>query len=57
MFSSLKKTYEVFGLSNSILPDSYVDRGLLDEHIQRLLGRPIHIALRGESKASSEKRA
>lgn len=45
-----KKTQEVFGMSNSILVDSYIDRGNLDEEIQRLLGRTTHIALRGESK-------
>ena len=45
-----KNTSEVFGISNKILPDSYVDRGSLDERIQTLLTRPTHIALRGESK-------
>lgn len=45
-----KKTSEVFGISNAILPDSYIDRGGLDEEIARLLTRPTHIALRGESK-------
>lgn len=45
-----KRTSEVFGLSNEVLPDSYVDRGDLDEAFGRLLGRPTHIALRGESK-------
>lgn len=46
----MKRTSEVFGVSNEILPDSYVDRGLLDEELQRLLARPTHVALRGESK-------
>lgn len=45
-----KKTSAVFGISNSILSDSYVDRGSLDSRIQTLLDRPTHIALRGESK-------
>lgn len=45
-----KKTSEVFGISNAILTDSYIDRGGLDEEISRLLTRPTHIALRGESK-------
>lgn len=45
-----KKTHEVFGLSNEVLPDSYVDRGRLDEEVKKLLERPTHIALRGESK-------
>jgi hypothetical protein len=45
-----KKAVEVFGVSPEILPDSYVDRGQLDEQLNRLLGRTTHIALRGESK-------
>jgi hypothetical protein len=45
-----KGTHEVFGVSNEVLPDSYVDRGELDEELARLLERPHHIALRGESK-------
>ena len=40
----------MFGVSNEVLPDSYVDRGYLDEEIRRLLDRPTHIALRGVSK-------
>lgn len=44
------KSAEVFGISTDILQPSYVDRGDLDHHIQRLLGRNTHIALRGESK-------
>jgi hypothetical protein len=50
MLFSAKKTIAVFGVSNKILPDSYVDRGLLDQRIQLLLKRATHIALRGESK-------
>lgn len=46
-----KRASDVFGLSNEVLPDSYVDRGELDQSLQRLLGRPTHIALRGESKS------
>jgi hypothetical protein len=45
-----KKAHEVFGMSNTVLPDSYVDRGDLDEQVRRLLERPTHIALRGASK-------
>ncbi|MEU8432326.1 hypothetical protein AB0F18_05355 [Streptomyces sp. NPDC029216] len=45
-----KRTHEVFGISNKVLLDSYVDRGELDEEIQRLLMRHTHIALRGASK-------
>ncbi|WP_268627144.1 hypothetical protein [Paenibacillus alvei] len=49
MFSKLK-THEVFGMSNEILTASYIDRGNLDLEVQRYLSRPIHVALRGESK-------
>jgi hypothetical protein len=45
-----KKVHEVFGVSPSVLPDSYVDRGELDEGLRRLLERPNHVALRGVSK-------
>lgn len=45
-----KQVQEVFGVSNEVLPDSYVDRGDLDEELARLLSRPTHIALRGASK-------
>jgi hypothetical protein len=45
-----KRTHEVFGVSPEILPDSYVDRGALDEELTRLVARPTHIALRGASK-------
>lgn len=45
-----KRTSEVFGISTEILADSYVDRGNLDEELQLQLGRPTHVALRGESK-------
>jgi hypothetical protein len=50
MPAGLKRAHDVFGVSNQVLPDSYVDRGHLDDEIQRLLQRPTHIALRGESK-------
>lgn len=46
----MKSTHEVFGMSNHILPDSYVDRGALDGQVQSLLGRRLHIAIRGPSK-------
>ena len=29
-----KKSHEVFGVSNTVLPDSYVDRGELDEEVK-----------------------
>jgi hypothetical protein len=48
--SARKRASDVFGVSNTVLPDSYVDRGDLDEELQRLLTRPTHIALRGASK-------
>lgn len=44
------KTNEVFGISTTIQPNSYVDRGHLDQSLNRLLDRDIHLALRGESK-------
>jgi hypothetical protein len=46
----MKRSHDVFGMSNEVLPDSYVNRGALDEHLTRLLGRRSHIALRGPSK-------
>lgn len=45
-----KQSHEVFGISPTILADSYVDRGNLDREISKKLRRPMHIALRGESK-------
>lgn len=42
---------EVFGVSTTILPLSYVDRGALDEQIGRYLARDAHVALRGASKS------
>jgi hypothetical protein len=47
---TIKRTHDVFGVSNEVLLDSYVDRGELDEEIGQLLERPTHIALRGVSK-------
>ncbi len=46
----MRATHEVFGISPTVLTDSYVDRGSLDAEITRKLRRPIHLALRGESK-------
>lgn len=46
----MKRTDEVFGMSNEILPDSYVDRGALDGELRRLLTRKVHVAIRGPSK-------
>ncbi|MFC5789154.1 hypothetical protein EDM22_00210 [Agromyces tardus] len=46
-----KKAYEVFGVSRDVLPDSYVDRGSLDERLGSLLQRQNHIAIRGASKS------
>lgn len=45
-----KRSDEVFGISNQVRPDSYVDRGSLDNSITRQLERTNHLALRGESK-------
>ncbi len=47
----LKSASSVFGVSNTILQDSYVDRGGLDSRFSLLLTRTTHIALRGESKS------
>jgi len=41
---------QVFGISTGILSPSYVDRGDLDARLAKLLGKDVHIALRGESK-------
>lgn len=46
-----RKLEEVFGVSTTILPLSYVDRGALDEQIGRYLARDAHVALRGASKS------
>lgn len=45
-----KNADEVFGMSNTVLIDSYVDRGSLDSELTRLLKRKNHIAIRGPSK-------
>src|SRR5262249_26914278 len=45
-----RSTSEVFGISNQVRPDSYVDRGHLDELVGTALTRATHVALRGESK-------
>ena len=44
------RTHDVFGITSKISKYSYVDRGSLDETLLKLLRRPSHIALRGESK-------
>ncbi|EGQ8086539.1 hypothetical protein J7G27_000056 [Vibrio vulnificus] len=46
-----KYSDEVFGVSNTILEYSYVDRGNLDVEISRHLRRKNHVALRGASKS------
>lgn len=48
---SPKVVSDVFGMSNVILPDSYVDRGELDAAMGRLLNRRVHVAIRGASKS------
>src|SRR5664279_4163731 len=47
----LRPVHEVFGVSNVVLPDSYVDRGALDGEIETLLSRAGHLALNGVSKS------
>lgn len=46
-----KSCDQVFGISNDILEDSYIDRGSLDNELERQLRRKNHIALRGASKS------
>ena len=46
-----KLSDQVFGVSNEILEDSYVDRGGLDTELLRNLRRKNHVALRGASKS------
>lgn len=41
---------DVFGISQAVLPASYVDRGALDGEITRQLTRQAHLALNGASK-------
>ena len=48
---SKKRAHDVFGMSNVILPDSYVDRGELDAALARVLDRRVHVAIRGASKS------
>ena len=50
LFMQRKAADQVFGVSPKILPDSYIDRGSLDTHLKKELGRSNHLALRGESK-------
>lgn len=46
-----KSVYDVFGLSNEILTDSYFDRGNLDKEISHLINAKQVIAIRGASKS------
>lgn len=46
-----KKASDVFGISQGVLSDSYVDRGGLDSKITKFLARNYHIAIRGSSKS------
>lgn len=45
-----KRVDQVFGPSPKPRDDSYVDRGKLDEELNRYLKRDVHLVLRGESK-------
>lgn len=45
-----RRVDEIFGISNTLRRESYVDRGRLDEELMKCLQRPVHVALRGESK-------
>lgn len=46
-----KTISDVFGVATEVRPDSYVDRGRLDETISKFLQRNVHISLRGASKS------
>ncbi len=47
-----KQVSDVFGISPNVLPDSYVDRGALDEKVKELVdANKLHITLRGPSKS------
>lgn len=47
-----KQVSDVFGMSPDVLPDSYVDRGALDEKVSNLLAaNKLHLTLRGPSKS------
>ncbi len=47
-----KRVSDVFGISPEVLPDSYVDRGALDEKVEELLeASKLHITLCGPSKS------
>jgi hypothetical protein len=50
-----RPTSEVFGISHEVRPDSYVDRGHLDELVGTALTRATHVALRGESKCGKSR--
>lgn len=45
------KADQVFGICPEVRENSYVDRGNLDEAMNRMLGRTTHIAVRGPSKS------
>jgi hypothetical protein len=45
------QTKDVFGITTEVRDGAYVDRGGLDEKIERILDRDLHVALRGSSKA------
>lgn len=46
-----KRADDVFGVSQEVRDDSYVDRAGLDATVSRFLNRDVHISLRGPSKS------
>ncbi|GAA1854982.1 hypothetical protein [Asanoa iriomotensis] len=42
--------HEVFGISKTVRPLSYVDRGALDDRLRMLLARERHVVIHGDSK-------
>jgi hypothetical protein len=47
----MKESKDVFGITTAIRPEAYVDRGKLDQKLNRYLARNLHLALRGSSKS------
>ncbi|MDO4516471.1 MAG: hypothetical protein Q4C76_04965 [Bacillota bacterium] len=45
------RTSDVFGVSRTLNPCSYVDRANLDARLSRILNRDVHVALKGASKS------
>ncbi|MBG0741090.1 hypothetical protein IV500_17090 [Paeniglutamicibacter antarcticus] len=46
-----KQVSDVFGVATEVRPDSYVDRGRLDDDFAKYLKRNVHVSIRGASKS------